>query len=480
LIDVFIAHAPGDAAWSRDLAVRLTDHGLRVFLHEWSMLLGDVVVHRLDDAIRAATAGIVVVSPDAAAAPRAQEEYAALVLASAERGLRLIPVLLGGAVPAPLAANRVSRDFQGVVGAAYDAKVRELAAAIKQSARDADGPPPAGTNEENVRVTQRGGSRPVVPPDRPAFVVCYAGADAGYGGALAAQLRDAGLPVWSVGDLRPGDSHFWLIRQQLRYSLAVVVVMSAPSQDSEDITRMILEGQLHGRPFVPVLLDGERNYHLANTWYVDARDGRLLDPGELALLAKLSAPAPAGGGRPADPVTVLPPAAASPPVRTVRLPPAAGLRRLTTYLAEREYAHADLLTTALLLEAADRAAEGWLRARDGRRLPAGLLAGLDAVWAAHSHGRQGLRAQRGLARAGRGRPAEFLPLSVAYGWRASVDDTVPQDYREFAGRAGPGGRAGFFPTLRHPQNEHFNDWYDQWTATVLAVHLRLEERETLQ
>jgi hypothetical protein len=36
--------------------------------------------------------------------------------------------------------------------------------------------------------------------------------------------------------------------------------------------------------------------------------------------------------------------------------------------------------------------------------------------------------------------------------------------------------AGFFPTLRNPQQERLSTWRDRWENTVMAVHLRLWER----
>jgi hypothetical protein len=475
LADVFVSYAREDADWARTLAGRLAGHGLEVFFDEWSVLPGDVVLHRLERALRESLSGIAIVSPASIVLPRALEEYAALVQSSADRGLRFIPVLLGDVDLPPFAANRVWRDFRDVHGQAYDDKVSELAAVISRRAPgDDDGL--MAVPAENLAAALPAASRPLAEPDQHAFVVCYAADDVGYGGQLAVQLRQDGLPVWSVGDLRPGDAHFWKIRQQLAYAVAVVVVMSPQSQDSEDITRMILEGVRHGRPFVPVLLHGERNYHLANTWYVDARDGRLLGRDELALLARLHEADAAG--RPAGPAQLLPAPLAQPPVRAVRVPASASLDRLNGYLREREFQHADLLTTALLLEAADRLGAGWIRQADGRVLPLDLLAGIDSVWSAHSHARQGFRAQAALARPRNGRPAEFRALSVAYGWADSAAASAPRIYQEFAGRTGSAGRAGFFPTLRNPQGEQYLDWHDQWTATVLAVHLRLRQWRT--
>ncbi|MFI1698863.1 TIR domain-containing protein [Streptomyces bobili] len=469
MIDVFVSYAHEDGAWARSLAGALSRRGLRVFFDEWDILPGDVIVHRTDAAISDAACAVMVVSPALTTSPRALEEYAALATADATRNLRFIPVLIGEAALPPFAANRVWRDFRHVDEREYEAKVEELFTVILgRTARATPGGIGTPAREENLAAALPSPARPVTEPDQRALVICHAAADAAYGLALADQLRTAGLPVWSAADLRPGDAHFWTIRQQLASATAVIVLMSPHSQDSDDVTRMILEAMLHQRPFFPVLLEGQRNYHLAHTWYVDARDGRLLREAELDLLRELDAAQDAG--RPDEPLPVLPAPLGRPTVGAVRVPLAASLQRLDTYLSEGELAHADLQTTAVVLEAAGRLDEGWVGARHARRIPSSVLAGVDAVWADHSHGRQGLRAQAALARVRRARHADFLALSVACGWRGSADSAVPGGYREFTYLAGPGPRNGFYPTLRNPQNELFLDWYDQWTATVLAVH----------
>ncbi|HYS34921.1 MAG TPA: toll/interleukin-1 receptor domain-containing protein [Pseudonocardiaceae bacterium] len=465
MIDVFISHAPADAPWARTLADRLKAHGLRIFFDEWNLLPGDVIMHGLEAALLESSSGIAVVSPAALASPRAMDEYAALYTASAERGLRFIPVLIGDVAVPPLAATRIWGNFHDLGGHEYEAKVQELADAIL-------GRPGPGT----TTWWSQSPPSPLTEPDRGAVVVCYVTADEEYGRRLTDQLRRAGLPVWSIADLRPGDAHFWTIRQQLRYAVAVVVLMSRQSQDSDDITRMILEGQAHGRPFVPILLHERPNYHLAHAWYLDARDGQLPGPDVLAGLAKLVET----DGNTVDLATILPAPTGRPTVRATRQPTATSLRQLDTYLGDHEFRHGDLLTTRMLLTAAERTGHGWLRRADARLLSFELLAGIDEVWARHTHGRQGFRAQLGLTALRSGRDAEFLPLSVDLGWRDSPDAAVPRYHDGFADRPGPGGRTGFFPTLRAPQNEHHLDWYKQWTATVLAVHLRLREWERNQ
>ncbi|MER6678024.1 TIR domain-containing protein [Streptomyces sp. NPDC000983] len=462
---MFLSYTADDAAWAARLAGELAGHGLRPFCAEWSIEPSEVIVHRLDEALRASANGIAVISPASLRSARAMDEYAALATASAERGLRFIPVLLGHVAVPPFAANRVWRDFSAVTEEQFAQKAAELAAIV---AGHAARPGPAAARD-NIAASHPSAPRPLTPPERPSLVVCYAKADARYGRALADQLRRAGLPVWSIADLSPGDTHFWTIRQQLRDALAVVVVMTPRSQDSDDVTRMILEGQVHGRPFVPVLLDGEVNYHLATVWHIDARHGGLLDDTELGLLHRLH-----------DDVTRdRPPRLPGPPPltahRAIRLSPSAGLERLRVHLSEGEWEHADLLTTRLVMEAAGRTTEGWLSNRQAAGVPRELLAGIDALWHRHSEGRQGFRRQLALAPAGGRRGPGFPDLGAALGWREAAETAVPRLYRDFARRAGPGGRSGFYPTLRDPGHENDPDWYDRWSSTVLALHARLRE-----
>ncbi|WRZ88647.1 TIR domain-containing protein [Streptomyces sp. NBC_01007] len=482
--DVFLSYAADDAAWAGTLAEQLAGHGLSPFLDQWSIEPSDIVLHRVEDALRASTHGIAVISPASMRDARAMDEYAVLATEAASRGLRFIPVLLGHVPTPPFAAHRVWRDFSDVAGREFTLRAAELAAVIADRPASADGAP----SPDTLRATHPTPPRPVTPPPRPAFVVCYAPGDATYGSRLARQLRVAGLPVWSTDDLRPGDAHFWTIRQQLRHAVAVVVVMTPRSQDSDDVTRMILEGQVHGRPFVPVLLDGDVNYHLAATWYVDARDGALLDAARLDLLRQLhedfrenrpvrlpeAAHRLSGGSRGA----------------VVAMTGSAGLERLRTHLAEDECEHADLLTTRLVLEAAGRLTEGWLRERQANEVPLDLLAGIDALWKARSGGRQGFGRQLAQIPARGRRAPRFTELGTALGWRDAPEEPVPRLYRDFVRRSAPVGELGrpgadlepgplrlpgFFPTLRDPGHENDPDWYDRWSSTVLTVHTRLRE-----
>jgi hypothetical protein len=157
------------------------------------------------------------------------------------------------------------------------------------------------------------------------------------------------------------------------------------------------------------------------------------------------------------------------------------LRRLRALLKEGEVAHADLLTTSLILAAAKRDT-GWMDRRDAHGLPKSLLTGIDAAWSEHTGGRQGFRQQLDLYRLKGEGATEFLDLAEAYGWKAAAaggprfgERHATWTYREFVDRSPV--PAGFFPTLRNQQIEVYPGWYDRWRKTVIALHLRLRDWE---
>jgi GUN4-like/TIR domain len=332
----------------------------------------------------------------------------------------------------------------------------------------------AGTRPDARDVPSRGNGVGAGPhaATRRAFVVCHAAGDDAYSRQLIGQLQEAGLPTWSVSDLRPGEDWRMKVRQQIADAIAILVLMSPRSQDSDGITRMILEGQSHGGPFLPLLLRGQVNYLLASTRYFDARSGELPDDGLLDALRILYEADAAGG--PADPATMLPPSLAPSVTLAVGGLPPDGLDQIDQFLGEQEFLYADLQTTALVLNSAGRSAEGWLREPDARAVPLDLITGIDALWSRHSGGRQGFRAQMARAQPLRGRPGEFARLSIACGWQDARGASAHWDYEEFSKRADGDKRPAFFPTLRTPQGGH-RDWYERWQRTVLSVHRRLQE-----
>ncbi|WP_147312238.1 GUN4 domain-containing protein [Thermomonospora umbrina] len=145
-------------------------------------------------------------------------------------------------------------------------------------------------------------------------------------------------------------------------------------------------------------------------------------------------------------------------------------------LEAREIVRADLLTTRVLLRAAERERQGCLRVADGTGLPDALFTEIDDHWAEASGGRWGFAAQRlgSTDVALSGRRGELRRLSVLFGWLKDVDEIVPE-YAELMLRENRD--RPFFPTLRNPEAETRTNWDDEWTSTALSVHVRLRNWE---
>jgi TIR domain/CHAT domain/AAA ATPase domain len=130
--DAFVSYGHGDAEWVHALAGNLERLGLRVFLDAWELVAGDLIAVRLQEGLAAAGVVVFVVSAESVGRGWVNEEFAAAVAAAAVGRQRLIPVLAGEVALPPLVASRLYIDFRyaddpGV----YEAKVRELAAAIR-------------------------------------------------------------------------------------------------------------------------------------------------------------------------------------------------------------------------------------------------------------------------------------------------------------------------------------------------------------
>ena len=140
--DVFISHARADKEWVRPLAKNLHNLGLEVFFDEWRMGPGDTLIHSLDQGLRAAKNGVLVVSPTAVSRPFVMVEYAYMMEQAIKGQKRLIPVLYKDAEMPPLLSTRLWVDFRDAEGDLYFKRLDELAKALKGVR---SGPPPRMT-----------------------------------------------------------------------------------------------------------------------------------------------------------------------------------------------------------------------------------------------------------------------------------------------------------------------------------------------
>lgn len=149
--DAFVSYGSGDAEWVLVLAGNLVRLGLHVFLDAWELVAGDLIAVQLQRGLAAAEVVVFVVSAESVRRGWVDEEFADAIAGAAAGRQRLIPVLAGEVVLPPMVASRLYIDFRHANDqAVYEAKVRELAAAIRgqpAQARPAPGgavvPPPA-------------------------------------------------------------------------------------------------------------------------------------------------------------------------------------------------------------------------------------------------------------------------------------------------------------------------------------------------
>jgi tetratricopeptide (TPR) repeat protein len=160
--DAFVSYGHGDAEWVHTLAGNLERLGLRVFLDAWELVAGDLIAVRLQQGLATAGAVVFVVSAESVGRGWVNEEFAAAIAGAAARRQRLIPVLAGEVALPAFVASRLNIDFRHVDSpAAYEAKVRELGAAIRSqpgNVRPEPGgaivPPPSAYRAEGPRTAR--------------------------------------------------------------------------------------------------------------------------------------------------------------------------------------------------------------------------------------------------------------------------------------------------------------------------------------
>lgn len=125
--DAFIAYAPADAERAHRLAAELYELGLDVFLDAWEIAKGDIVLRKLEQGIAGARSGVLIVSAEALADKRVENQYHALLdNAVHDDERRLIPALFGDTEMPPFLQIRSPADFRGKSGGAYEAELEQL------------------------------------------------------------------------------------------------------------------------------------------------------------------------------------------------------------------------------------------------------------------------------------------------------------------------------------------------------------------
>jgi hypothetical protein len=131
--DVFISYAHEDTNWATNFAGRLESCGLKVARDEVVLQPGDILVHRIEQAIRESAHGILVFSRASAASKWAGQEYASLMQRSIETGQRFIPVVIDDVDLPSFAATRYYADFRDASETDYAQMIARISAALRSA-----------------------------------------------------------------------------------------------------------------------------------------------------------------------------------------------------------------------------------------------------------------------------------------------------------------------------------------------------------
>ncbi|MDQ1050301.1 toll/interleukin-1 receptor domain-containing protein [Streptomyces sp. V4I2] len=107
--DVFVSYAHADQDWALALAENLQRLGLRVWVDQWHLALGDHWASRLQDALANSDVLVPVVSPHWMRSTSATQEYT-----TALGRKRVVTVLLGDTDRSPFVSTEPQVDFRGV------------------------------------------------------------------------------------------------------------------------------------------------------------------------------------------------------------------------------------------------------------------------------------------------------------------------------------------------------------------------------
>src|SRR5690625_2798864 len=224
----------------------------------------------------------------------------------------------------------------------------------------------------------------------PVFFVSYSHQDAHYVARLVDHLRSFGLPLWFDDDVSWGSRFAQRIQERISRALGVIVLMSPAAEESEWVEREILEGQRRDRLFLPILLSGERLFLLASSDYFDARSGSLPGQREIRELQRIrDASSAESEHRP----VALRSGSGKSITRVEHRPMNTSLAKLSAFLEDGQFEHADIVTTSIILDSVHRLDTGWLRRTDGKKLSVGLLRDIDDCWSHFSGGQYGFHVQ---------------------------------------------------------------------------------------
>lgn len=110
--NVFLSYRSVNRSWVLNLYDVLQELGYKVFLDQCALKIGDVLIRKLEIALSASQAGILIWSKDSRDSEWVQREYEVMeAQVSEKKGFQFIPVILDKTKLPPFAARRIFLDF---------------------------------------------------------------------------------------------------------------------------------------------------------------------------------------------------------------------------------------------------------------------------------------------------------------------------------------------------------------------------------
>lgn len=248
MADVFLSYASEDRNRARALAEILEKLGWSVFWDR-GIPAGKTFATVIQRAIEQASCVVVLWTVSAVQSSWVREEAEF----GREKGA-LLPVLLDEVRP-PLGFRHIqSASLVGWEGQRDHEGLDELLRAIQDVA-------PRPTSKQQL--------------DFGDVFISYAREDRAYVEQLIKYLQDVGLSVWADNRIDYGELWWQTVVANLRSCLAMVVIMTRAAEESKWVDREILLADELGKPFFPLLLDGERFPLFVGTQHHVVKDGSM-------------------------------------------------------------------------------------------------------------------------------------------------------------------------------------------------------------
>jgi hypothetical protein len=109
---VFISHSSIDKEFARDLAIRLEEHGISVWLDEWEIAVGESISQSIQDGLAGCEFIVVVISEASSRSGWVGKEWQSRIGNEASlRRVEILPVLLQNCEIPQLLADKAYADF---------------------------------------------------------------------------------------------------------------------------------------------------------------------------------------------------------------------------------------------------------------------------------------------------------------------------------------------------------------------------------